>query len=189
MSLDPMNLQSGVNTGRLLESENDFDTLNGFCFVWMCLPPIWGWFIPPCAYSRVSTQKLYFDGNNRLHYKYDCCLIKTDKLIPLDRIQDINISSNVFSRCCCVSLVEIQTAGSGGNGPEALIIAPKNPERLRELIMTKRDEAAGTGYSSHDGVGGAIQSPLNGPSGELVSIRESLLRIEKHIERGVEKLP
>ena len=100
---------SVVQSSSTIESYQDFNITNGFFFLWCCTPPIYALICPCCAYARMSTQEVFIDGN-RLHFKYDCLVIKEDKLIPLDRIQDINIETNICARICGVSLVNIQTA-------------------------------------------------------------------------------
>lgn len=132
----------------------------------------------PCMYMRMTSQEVEFVGN-RLHFRYDCCLSKEDKLIPLDRIQDANIRADCCSRLCGVSILTIQTAG-GLPSPELVIIAPRDVDGLRSMIMDRRDRLVENGVPS-DG-GNVTQA-----SQQLGDIRNVLERIEMLVERGVEK--
>jgi hypothetical protein len=89
------------------------------------------------AAKFMSSQQLLLD-DKRINYKSDCWLVRTDKMVPLERIQDVNITQDCFGRCCSISNIAIQTAG-GGNKAEITIIAPKNPQQLRDRIMATRD--------------------------------------------------
>lgn len=167
---------------------DDFD-VNGGCGYLSCVIFPYSLFVFPCLYWRMSTQEVFFEGN-RLHFKYDCCLVKEDKLIPLDRIQDANIEANCCSRCFGVSILNIQTA-NGTPAPEAKIFAPRDPVQLRSLIMDRRDSVVQSSPSS--GLDGQLppaagKSPLHAQEEnlrELSSIRGLLERIERSVDRGV----
>jgi membrane protein YdbS with pleckstrin-like domain len=173
----------------------DFDTTNG-CAYLACCVGIWtGCLITPCLYCRLTSQEISFEGN-RLHFKYDSCLVKEDKLIPLDRIQDANISQNLCSRLCNVSFLNIQTA-NGSEVPEAVIIAPRDAQALRSMIMDRRDVVVhNSGSNGLDGVfrsqagaSAASASPLHSIESDknVTSIRDSLQRIEELVAKGVQK--
>ena len=141
----------------------------------------------PCMYLRMTSQEVEFVGN-RLHFRYDCCLTKEDKLIPLDRIQDANIRADCCSRLCGVSLLTIQTAG-GLPAPELVIIAPRDVYGLRSMIMDRRDQLVENGVSS--GVDGGTTNHVHTggaqASQQLGDIHNVLERIEKLVEKGVGK--
>ncbi len=167
----------------------DFNIWGGCCFLTFLVPPhtiLWS----PCMYLRMTTQEVKFEGN-RMHFSYDCLLNKEDKLIPLDRIQDANIEANCCARLCGISVLNIQTA-NGSPVPEAVIIAPNDAHRLRSMIMDRRDQLVhgGNADSASAGLDGiASRNPAhNGESTvELKGIRGTLERIEKLMEKGVEK--
>lgn len=135
-------------------------------------------------YMRMTSQELEFVGN-RLHFRYDCCLMKEDKLIPLDRIQDASISSDCCSRLCGVSSLSIQSA-NGLPAPEMVIIAPRDAQGLRSMIMDRRDQLVeggiDSGVTNHVHAGGAPAMQ------QLGDIHHVLERIEKLVEKGVDKL-
>ena len=43
-------------------------------------------------------------------------LSKTDRYVPLDRVQDISIDESICHRCFSTASLRIQTAGSGVEG-------------------------------------------------------------------------
>lgn len=173
------------------ERYDDFDIWAG-CLFLTCMAGPYTILGGPCFYQRMTTQEVYFEGN-RLHFKYDCCLVKEDKLIPLDRIQDANIEATCCSRICGVSVLSIQTA-NGSVKPEASIIAPRDAAALRSMIMDRRDHIVHS--TGSDGLGVTTQKSVSSNSSplhsdvaqqELKSIRGVLERIEQAVDRGVGK--
>jgi uncharacterized membrane protein YdbT with pleckstrin-like domain len=69
---------------------------------------------------------------------------KYDVVVPLDRIQDVTVSQDCLQKCFGVNVISIHTAGgSGFNGqPEAVLLAPKHPQEVRDVILAKRDALA-----------------------------------------------
>ncbi len=168
------------------EQYSDFDIWGGCCYLTCLVGP---YTVPcfPCMYLRMTSQKVEFEGN-RMHFQYDCLLAKEDKLIPLDRIQDANIEANCCARLCGVSVLSIQTA-NGSPAPEALIVAPRDAVKLRSMIMDRRDQIVGGSAST--GLDGLVRNPVHGNSEEatnqLIGIRSVLERIEKMVEKGIDK--
>jgi len=150
----------------------------------------------PCIKCYTDTQQVNIDDRS-IHISYDLgCCGKTERSVPLDRIQDITLSTNCISKCFNVSTVDIQTAGGNPQaGPEIRIIAPANATMVRDLIRDRRDAAvghAGDGTSNvavSDGMGGiSTKSPLLGSNAELVEMRDSLKRLEVLVKNGVDKM-
>lgn len=138
----PITNDASLSNNRLLTGTPvEYDELGGFCYLWCLWSSVsFGAFTPCicCPYHFMKTQSVTLD-DSKIRYKSDSYLMNEDKLIPLDRIQDININENCMQRCCCITEIQIQTAG-GGNIPEVRIIAPKNAQALRDEIMRCRDE-------------------------------------------------
>lgn len=174
----------------------DYDVENGTCYLWCC----WGLssyclglFCYPCARKMITSQQVTFE-DRRLNYKSDSWIFRVDKMVPYDRIQDVNITENCVQRCFGVHSVSIQTAGSGP--PEVTIVAPRNPSGLRDQIIAHRDLIVhGHEASSHaqhdDGTGKSSgRSPLHSGSSaqELVEISRTLQRIEALMQAGLTKM-
>ena len=140
--LNPITNETSLSNNRLLTGHHvEYDVLGGFCYLWCLWSSVSMGAMTPCIccpYQFMKTQSVTLD-ESRIRYKVDSFLINSDKLIPFDRIQDVNINENCMHRCCCISEIQIQTAG-GGNIPEMTIIAPRNAQELRDNIMKARDE-------------------------------------------------
>ena len=86
----------------------------------------------------------------RLRYWIDGTTLRVDqglitlkrKSIPLDRITDVVLVQNIVMRAVGVWSLQIQTAGSAQQAPEAELLGLVEPEEVRDLIMQFRDEAA-----------------------------------------------
>ncbi|KAJ3381444.1 hypothetical protein HDU92_005326 [Lobulomyces angularis] len=124
---------------------------------------------------------------------------KEDKMIPLDRIQDVNIKASWYSRLFGVSQIAIQTAGgmNPDGTPEGLLESVKDPKRVRDIIIGKRDKLV------HEGAPGSSSSNGNGLDGgtfvnkqpaktsdpsvlkELIAIKDVLHRMENNKNGGL----
>ena len=178
--------------------EVDFDVQNGSCYLCCCWGLVsygLGFFCCCVAHKFMTSQEVHFEDKS-LNYKSDCYFIRVDKKVPYDRIQDVNITENCIQRCFGVHDVSIQTAG-GGEKPEVVITAARNPHQLRDVIMSHRDHSVSNQPSGHrdDGTGVSSMSPLlgdgkdsAGKQQELVGIHQSLLRIEKLMSDGLNKM-
>jgi hypothetical protein len=153
---------------RMADRGVEFEECSGTCYCWtlmslasygLCLP--FGY----CVASKfMGSQQVHID-DKRINYKSDCWFVRTDKMVPLERIQDVNITQDCIARACGISNISIQTAG-GGDKAEVTIVAPKNPQQLRDRIMATRD-AFVHGSGSHTGDsalgdvrGASVSTPL-----------------------------
>ena len=69
------------------------------------------------------------------------------KSIPLDRVTDVVLVQGPLMRHFGVWQLRIQTAGTGQQMPEGAMIGVPDAEAARDLLMRRRDEAAGTNRS------------------------------------------
>ena len=105
----------------------------------------------------------------------------------MDRIQDVTVSAGICEKLACTENVGIQTAGGGGPAAEILIMAPKEPSMVRDLILQHRRGANSDGLGSVTGE--SEKSPLlTSKPNELTEVKDSLLRIEKLVADGVNKM-
>jgi hypothetical protein len=172
--------------------ESEFLVGQGCCYLWclfstsVILAPFFC-----CPYNMMKTQRVSLD-DLYLRHQFDSFLLKVDKMVPLDRIQDVNINENCCERCCCVTEIQVQTAG-GGKSPEIVIFAPKQPKEMRDRIMRARDAVAHrlpSRETEHllSSSGSAIAADQAILSQEMKSMVDSLQRIEHIMTRGLEKL-
>jgi membrane protein YdbS with pleckstrin-like domain len=179
--------------------ESEFMVGEGFCYLW-CLLAINPVCIPffCCPYQWMKTQRVTLD-QRYIRFQADSYLVKVDKMVPLDRIQDVDLNENCMQRCCGIAQLDIQTAG-GGKRPEITIFAPKQPKELRDRIMQARDVA------SHGAPAATVAVPAHetdkllahGSSRiaedqalldkEFKDMSSSLLRMERLLTQGIQKL-
>ena len=144
-------------------------------------------FAAPCIYCYSSSQTVTV-SNTEVMLSYDLSICGSkQRHIPMDRIQDVTLSAGCCEKICGTENVGIQTAGGGGPEAEIVIMAPKEATMVRDLILANR-----SGKSSGDGLGGHDDTPLlsgtNPLSRDLVVLKDSVLRIEKLVGNGVEKM-
>ena len=75
-------------------------------------------------------------------------VVRKSKSIPLDRVTDIELVHGPLMRMCGISSLRIQTAGSTQQSPEGTIWGVRDPETIRDEIVTVRDRAASKSNSS-----------------------------------------
>ncbi len=138
---------------------------------------------------RVDDRRVYFKGGYWNQF---------DRVVPLDRIQDLNVSQDWVQNLCGTNVISIQTAGAGGGESgqaELTLVGPKNPKEVRSVILSKRD-ALVLGHSASHVTGGGLDSGLlqggiNQPAGmsqmvaQLEELNRTVSRIENQIQRGL----
>ncbi|KAJ0411872.1 hypothetical protein ATCC90586_005967 [Pythium insidiosum] len=183
----------------------EFDRQGGYRFLSLTptafLPCLWPLF-SLCARKHIESQKC--EVTDRRVIFESGWLDHSNKNIPLDRIQDVNVRQDCIQQCFGVKTLEIQTAGMGGGlEPEARLIAPANAMMVRDVIMERRDalvlghpgamdttakpKLSGKGASG--GYISASQRQLEASESmvrELGAIRETLARLESQVSTGVE---
>jgi membrane protein YdbS with pleckstrin-like domain len=194
----------------------EFDQLRGpryaVCWSCVCCPLITSCLSLPCqpclcycAVKEFRSQRCTVD-DRRIHFQSGW-VNKSEKTIPLDRVQDLAIQEGLMQRMCGVSSVLIQTAGSSGSDgaqAEAVLQSVKDARRLRARIIERRDMIVlgrpGAPAPSSAAAGGGIdfvaQTPITQQPdaaatmalvNEVRALRESVARIEKHVEAVAER--
>jgi len=64
------------------------------------------------------------------------------KAIPLDRVADVVLVQGPLLRWCRIWELRVQTAGTGQAVPEASLYGVADPDRVRDVLLRARDEAA-----------------------------------------------
>ena len=119
------------------------------------------------------------------------CVARVEKVILLDRIQDVTLSQGCLMKCYGVELLTIETAGQSGPGagPEMALPGIADARHFRDSVLQLRHQLVEKGVAS-DGLGlataassyGAVamQPVANGNmQGVLTDIRDVLLRMEQ----------
>jgi len=106
-------------------------------------------------------------------------IFKSEKNIPLDKIQDIGMTEGPLLRKLGLASLKIETAGSsGGQGvADAQLVGIVDAPAFRDAILDQRDRVAGIvpGTSALAPVAPPDEADLRGV---LVEIRDSLQRME-----------
>ncbi|GLD94449.1 hypothetical protein PINS_up003060 [Pythium insidiosum] len=184
----------------------EFDRQGGYRFLSLTptaiLPCLWPLF-SLCARKHIESQRCHVT-DRRVVFESGW-LDHSNKNIPLDRIQDVNVRQDCVQQCFGVKTLEIQTAGMGGGlEPEARLIAPANAMMVRDVIMERRDALVlGHPGAMESSVKPTSKSNRNGANGssyhsvgrlqleaneamvrELQTIRDTLMRLESHVFEG-----
>ncbi|KAJ3219791.1 hypothetical protein HDU67_009603 [Dinochytrium kinnereticum] len=143
-----------------------------------------------CWASQIMKHQSCSIDSKRIHYRAGW-LNRTDKLVPFERIQGAAVGQDCLAKMCGVTVVEVRTAGGGGGdegGPEVVLVAPKDPLGLRDLIMRKRDELVIGPMRRNVGNVTTVVSAPPSAMPEMVrgfqEIRESMIKIERFIDEA-----
>jgi membrane protein YdbS with pleckstrin-like domain len=174
------------------------------CMVLPCLPCL-----PYCQQKEFESQRCKVT-DKRIEYEGGW-LNHVTKNVPLDRVQDVSISQGCIQRCFDIKSVNVQTAGGSADGAaaEVSLLAPKNAEMIRDLILQRRDHfvlgpgasngnrmAAGAGIDDickPNKTAANARTGSGGPSNEQLAVevrelKEVVMRIEEHVAAGLKKM-
>jgi putative membrane protein len=102
-------------------------------------------------------------------------LARTERHIPLPRVQDVRLKQGPMHRVLGVVEVEIETAGGQGAEAKLSVLAQAEATRLRQAIFARRNEASAV---ATDVAAGPATAPLEGPPRQTlrrVTTRELVL--------------
>jgi len=102
------------------------------------------WIIPGLIHYYWSSRWLCSQQANNLRYRLEGSTLRADggvfflfrKSIPLERITDVDLVQGPLLRYFNIWAMRIQTAGSAQC--EATLYGVRNPEEIRELILSRR---------------------------------------------------
>eukprot|EP00775_Hariotina_reticulata_P012248 gene12248-12385_t len=108
----------------------------------------------------------------------DCCfhVANTQKTVPLDKIQDVELQENCCLTCFGLKQVNVQTAGTGGPVPEIAAVFLASPERAREAIQLA--------VKLHKQQAGGAPVPHGGGAG-ISSLMQRLQCLDQLVSRNV----
>ncbi|MEO9886534.1 MAG: PH domain-containing protein [Balneola sp.] len=103
-------------------------------------------------------------------------IFRTEKTIPLDKIQDLTFKEGPLLKAFGLSVLKIETAGSSGAGsPDLTLIGIVDAAKFRDRVFDQRDIVTENTSSSGPSDSEASENVLE----VLKDIRASLARIEK----------
>lgn len=108
-------------------------------------------------------------------------LSRTERTIPLDKIQDLSLHTGPLLNYLGLCKLKIETAGqSSKGGSEADLTGLVNPEFFRDRVLMQRDAVSSQQAQSHQ----TIQAGMTHETTELLlrDIRDSLRHIQRHLE-------
>ncbi len=108
-------------------------------------------------------------GTRTLHFKQGH-MIRVEKTIPLDKIQDVALIDGPLLRKFGLSAVRLETAGGSSQAPDMVLDGVVDAAAFRDAILEQRDAVTDTTV--------AAASPDNAVESLLTEIRDILLRIE-----------
>lgn len=106
---------------------------------------------------------------------------RTEQAVPMDKITDMQMNQTFVMRWLDLEAIKIETAGQSNMvGGLTGIVGIKDSRGFREAVLAQRDKVVGTA----DRGDATVSSPAHAEDqGVLVDIRDTLKRIETHLER------
>lgn len=112
-------------------------------------------------------------------------IFRSEKNIPLDKIQDIGMTEGPLLRKLGLASLQIETAGNSGpqGMADASLVGVVDAPAFRDAILDQRDVVVGSRSAevATRGEAGGRDHPAGDSRDVLVEIRDSLRRIEAHL--------
>lgn len=100
-------------------------------------------------------------------------IFRTEKTIPLDKIQDLTFKEGPLLKFFGLSILHIETAGGSANSTELRLIGIVEADAFKETVLSQRDTVTDLKYREHS------PAPADDSiSSVLTDIRSSLQNIE-----------
>ncbi len=137
------------------------------------------WLILGRVYVNRYFNSLYCELTTRaLHFKKGVW-IRTERTIPLDKIQDLTFKEGPILRYFGVSFLKIETAGQSAQGiSDMTLYGIIGAREFREAVLDQRDVTTDKG-SSDAGSGPFTSTHTEAVLEKLNAINKTLSRIEK----------
>ncbi|DAZ99242.1 TPA: hypothetical protein N0F65_008109 [Lagenidium giganteum] len=204
--LDHTSAEDGFEVAFDLEKGTAYRTclgniIAGVSCLWCAIPFMKAWQTKEMKAQkcRITDKRVVFESG---------WLNQSVKYIPLDRIQDINVKKSLTDRYFGISRIEIQTAGvgfspDGQSRAEAVLIAPRDVEMVRDVLLERRDAlvyGAGSGAPtatfarSYGGVDDGVRAltvpaaATNSVALDVRALRESVERLEAQVTTSLAKM-
>ncbi len=128
-----------------------------------------------------NSLQCYLTSKN-LYFKKGT-FISVEKTIPLDKIQDLTFTEGPLLRSLDLSMLQIETAGGGGDESDMTLIGIQDAAAFKEAVFDQRDQL-NEKKSSPNQDGQASQDEM---TEILKDIKDTLHRIEKQQQGANEK--
>lgn len=140
------------------------------------------WFVVGPMWARRSYDALVCHLAERSLVVEYGILFRTEKTIPLDKIQDVVLKEGPLLRRLGLAKLDVQTAGGSASsgGAEVALVGVQDVHAFRDRVLDRRDALT-------DALTEARSMPEAGKEGAgevLRAIRDSLHRIERLLEGG-----
>ena len=152
-----------------------------FSFIGVPLIPFWllglGQYL--CRRRYENTKAELTERSLHLRSGY---LVRVEKHVPLDKIQDLALREGPVLRALGLSAIGVETAGSSGQGgPDAALVGLVDAVAFRDAVLEQRERMV-------RGEPGAAAPQASAPAGDetaalLLEIRDALLRIEQRLAK------
>jgi len=111
-------------------------------------------------------------------------VVRTEKTIPLDKIQDVTLKEGPLLRKLGLAQLSIETAGQSAQGAsDCNLIGIIDAPAFREAVLAQRDRVAAGVPASTGAVASAASSTGDEVAAILGEVRDSLGRIEERLDR------
>ena len=110
-------------------------------------------------------------------------IFRIEKIIPLDKIQDLTLREGPLLRALNICMLDIETAGQSNpqGSSDAKIIGIIEARKFRDLVLAQRDLIITKG--SQQTVISKLSDSESSETSLLTEIRNSLQRIEKLLDK------
>ena len=146
------------------------------CFIMLfAIPLIPVWLIIAAIYVPKYYDRLHCELTTRSLKFTKGYIFKTEKTIPLDKIQDLTFKEGPLLKALGLSILKIETAGGSGTAsPDLTLIGIVDASNFRDRVFDQRDivtenksSSSSQGYNETEGIVEVLKD-----------IRASLKRIE-----------
>ncbi len=112
-------------------------------------------------------------------------VFRVEKTIPLEKIQDLSLRSGPLLNTFGLASVQVETAGSSAQqGADMVLPGLSNAEEFRNAVLEQRDIRSGAVPAPAAAAPAAPVAVADSSQALLVEIRDSLVRIEKLLDRS-----
>ena len=153
--------------------------------VWILLVTVIGvvvlplWLLFGVVYARRYFNALECVLTDRSLSFHKGVMIRVEKTIPLEQIQDLTLREGPLLRALGLSTLRVETAGQSGGqtGADADLLGIVDARAFRNRVLEERDRLKASPAT------GEPASPTGGTESLLTEIRDVLVRIENRLDR------